>query len=136
MQVTFDGGRDYHDRIRVRRSHGGTFDAIVRNIVLASEVTSIRWTLRVNVSHHNYSQIGALTERLAAALDTSRCTIYFARVGDVGVGYANDLLHTGELSTCFANGSAGPSSSASPSPGRGLPCRAASAATVPVTALW
>lgn len=102
MQVTFDGDRDYHDRIRVRRSHGGTFDAIVRNIVRASEVTSIRWTLRVNVSHHNYSQIGALTERLAAALDTSRCTIYFARVGDVGVGYANDLLHTGELSACFA----------------------------------
>jgi uncharacterized protein len=102
IQVTFDGDREDHDRIRVRRSHGGTFDAIVRNIVRASEVTSIRWVLRVNVSHRNRPGINALIDRLGAALDTSRCSIYFARVGDVGVGYANDLLHTGELSACFA----------------------------------
>lgn len=101
VQVTFDGDRVDHDRIRVRRSHGGTFDGILRNIVRASAVTPIRWTLRVNVSHHNQSGIGALIDRLAAAVDTSRCTIYFARVGDVGVGYANDLLHTGELSDRF-----------------------------------
>lgn len=101
IQVTFDGDRGDHDRIRVRRSHGGTFDAIVRNIVRASEVASNRWILRVNVSHHNYQGIDALIDRLAAALDTGRCTIYFTRVGDVGVGYANDLLHTGELSACF-----------------------------------
>jgi len=102
IQVTFDGDRVDHDRIRVRRSHGGTFDAIVRNIVRASEVTSIRWLLRVNVSHHDYPGIDTLIDRLAAALDPARCTIYFARVGDVGVGYANDLLHTGELSARFA----------------------------------
>jgi uncharacterized protein len=101
IQVTFDGDRPDHDRIRVRRSHGGTFDAIVRNIARASAVTPIQWTLRVNVSHHNQSGIDALIARLAAAIDTSRCTIYFARVGDVGVGYANDMLHTGEVSDRF-----------------------------------
>ncbi len=101
IQVTFDGDRPDHDRIRVRRSHGGTFDAIVRNIARASAVTPIEWTLRVNVSHHNQSGIDALIDRLAAAVDTSRCTIYFPRVGDVGVGYANDLLHTGEVSDRF-----------------------------------
>lgn len=101
IQVTFDGDREDHDRIRVRRTNGGTFDTIVGNIARASEAASNRWILRVNVSHHNYRGIDALVDRLAAALDTSRCTIYFTRVGDVGVGYANDLLHTGELVACF-----------------------------------
>jgi len=101
IQVTFDGDRDVHDRIRVRRSHGGTFDMIVRNIARASESTPIRWILRVNTSHHNHDGIDALVERLATSVDPSRCSIYFTRVGDVGIGYANDLLHTGGLAASF-----------------------------------
>lgn len=101
IQVTFDGDRDVHDQIRVRRSHGGTFESIVRNVARASEVTSIRWLLRVNVSHHSYPGVDPLIDRLAAAFDPSRCTIYFARVGDVGVGYGNNLLHTSELVASF-----------------------------------
>lgn len=102
IQVTFDGDRDDHDRIRVRRSHGGTFDSIVRNIDRASGVTPLRWGLRVNVSHHNQDSIDDLIGRLASCLDTSRCSIYFARIGDVGVGYANELAHTSEQSVRFA----------------------------------
>jgi uncharacterized protein len=101
VQVTFDGDRDDHDRIRVRRSHGGTFDTIVGNVVRASAVAPISWTLRVNVSQHSYPGIDALVERLAAAVDTTRCSIYFARVGDVGIGYANELTHTGDLPASF-----------------------------------
>ncbi|WP_431906844.1 radical SAM protein [Micromonospora carbonacea] len=101
VQVTFDGDRDDHDRIRVRRSPGGTFDTIVRNIVQVTAATELRWMLRVNVSHHNYQGIDALLERLAGSVDPQRCSIYFARVGDVGVGYANELLHSGELEARF-----------------------------------
>ncbi|MFE0692629.1 radical SAM protein [Streptomyces sp. NPDC058869] len=102
VQVTFDGDREDHDRIRVNRANnGGTYDKIVRNLVAAGEVTPIRWTLRVNVSQETFGGIDALIERLAGELDPSRCALYFARVGDVGIGYANDLLHTGELSTHF-----------------------------------
>ncbi|MEU2800647.1 radical SAM protein [Streptomyces sp. NPDC007117] len=102
VQVTFDGDREDHDRIRVNRANnGGTYDKIVRNLVAAGEVTPIRWTLRVNVSQETFGGVDALIERLAGELDPSRCALYFARVGDVGIGYANDLLHTGELSTHF-----------------------------------
>ncbi|MEV7779987.1 radical SAM protein [Kitasatospora sp. NPDC088351] len=102
IQVTFDGDRPDHDRIRVRRSHGsGTFDTIVRNIVRASEAAPVRWILRVNVSQETFQGVDALIDRLAAALDPDRCTLYFAQVGDVGVGYGNDLLHGGELSARF-----------------------------------
>lgn len=101
IQVTFDGDRDDHDRIRVRRSHGGSFDTIVRNLVRASAVAPIKWQLRVNVSHHNHGGIDALLDRLEAALCPSRCMIYFTRVGDAGIGYGNELLHNGELAASF-----------------------------------
>ncbi|WSQ02434.1 radical SAM protein [Streptomyces sp. NBC_01232] len=103
VQVTFDGDRADHDRIRVGRADGGaTFDKIVGNIAKASEGTALQWTLRVNVSQETFHGVDALVDRLAAALDPARCTLYFARIGDVGVGYANSLLHTGELPAAFA----------------------------------
>lgn len=91
VQVTFDGDAPDHDRIRVRRSGGGTFDAIIANIVAVSAVTPIRWNLRVNVSHHNHAGVDRLIDRLADRLDPSRCSMSIAWVGDVGIGYANEL---------------------------------------------
>ena len=102
IQVTFDGDRADHDQIRVRRSNGGTFDAIVGNMVRASQAAPLAWWLRVNVSHRNQLGIGTLLERLAAALDLSRCTISFDQIRDMGIGYANDLTPTGDLSADFA----------------------------------
>ncbi|MEU6232627.1 radical SAM protein [Kitasatospora sp. NPDC047058] len=102
VQVSFDGDRPDHDRIRIRRADGGgTFDTTVRNIVRASAVSPLRWILRVNVSRETYRGVDALVDRLAAALDPARCTLYFAQVGDVGIGYGNDLLHSRDLSARF-----------------------------------
>lgn len=101
VQITFDGDHADHDGIRVRRSGGGTFDAIITNIVRASEATAIQWDLRVNVSHLNRGGVDALIDRLAERLDPARCHLYFARVGDVGVGYANELLHEERLASDF-----------------------------------
>lgn len=101
VQVTFDGDREDHDRIRVRRAGGGSFEAIVRNVERASQVTPLTWLFRVNVSHHNHAGIDSLLERLAAKLDPARCSIYFARVGDARVGYVNDLGYDGQVSQDF-----------------------------------
>jgi uncharacterized protein len=102
VQITFDGDRAEHDLIRVRRSGGGTFDAIVENIVRVSEETPLRWVLRVNVSHDSQAHMDELVDRLAARLDPARCTLYFARIGDLGVGYVNTLEHTEDLARAFA----------------------------------
>ncbi|MCG5212947.1 radical SAM protein [Streptosporangium soli] len=101
VQVTFDGDRPEHDRIRVRRSGGGTFDAIVANMAQVTAVTPIRCDIRVNVSHHNFEGIDALVERLADGLDPARCSLHFARVGDVGIGYGNQLKFSTELAGRF-----------------------------------
>ena len=101
IQITFDGDQADHDQIRVRRSGGGTFEAILNNIVRASEATAIQWSLRVNVSHLNHGGVDALIARLAERVDPARCALYFARVGDAGVGYANELLREGQLASDF-----------------------------------
>src|SRR5262249_653227 len=104
VQVTFDGDRDDHDRIRVRRANGGTFDTILGNRTRASQAApEITWGLRVNFSHHNYRGINSLIGRLADAVDTSRCHIYFSLINDVNVGYDNELGHTAELAEEFTN---------------------------------
>ena len=101
IQITFDGDQADHDKIRVRRSGGGTFDTIVDNIARATDASSVRWELRVNVSHHTRAGVDTLIDRLAERLDPKRCALYFTRVGDIGVGYENDLLHSGELASDF-----------------------------------
>ncbi|WP_432927914.1 radical SAM protein [Microbispora sp. CA-135349] len=101
VQVTFDGDRPDHDRIRVRRTGGGTFDDVVAAMAAMTAATPIRCGIRVNVSHHNHEGIDALVERLGRDLDPSRCSLYFARVGDVGVGYGNDLAFSDDMAARF-----------------------------------
>ncbi len=101
VQVTFDGGRSTHDLIRVRRSGGGTFDTIIDNMRAVSEVTPIRWEIRINVSHHNSGGVESLIDDLAERLDTSRCGLQLAWVGDIGIGYANTMEHSAELADRF-----------------------------------
>ncbi|AUG78992.1 radical SAM protein [Kitasatospora sp. MMS16-BH015] len=101
IQITFDGDQAEHDAIRIKRSGGGTFDLIVHNVAKAMATTSLRWHLRINVSHHNRHGMDALVERLAERLDVSRCGIQFALIGDVGVGYRNDLAYGGSLAGEF-----------------------------------
>ena len=101
VQVTFDGDQSQHDLIRVRRSGGGTFQSIIDNMARVSEATSLTWRIRVNVSHLNNAGIGALVDALADRLDAASCSIDFAWVGDVGVGYANRLRHTDSIAEQF-----------------------------------
>ncbi|MEV5237332.1 radical SAM protein [Streptomyces pseudogriseolus] len=100
-QVTFDGSREDHDRIRVNHAGGATFEAIVDNVARTTEVTNLHWTLRVNVSHHNFDRIEEIFDQWKNRLDPSRCLVNFAWVGDAGFGYANDLQHAEEVGKAF-----------------------------------
>lgn len=107
VQVTFDGDRADHDLIRVARTGGPTFDAIVHNMARVCETTPLAWVVRINVSHLNVGNIGALIERLAEKLDPGklgpgRCTLSLERIGDVGIGYRNELSTTDGLAAAFA----------------------------------
>jgi len=102
-QITFDGSRVDHDEVRVRHSGGPTFDTIVNNLARATEVTDLRWNLRVNVSHRNVDRVGRLFDELAGRFDPGRCAVTFAWVGDSGVGYSNDLAFVDAVSDAFVD---------------------------------
>jgi uncharacterized protein len=101
VQVTFDGDRKHHDLIRVRRSGGGTFDGIVDNMAAVSKAIPIKWAIRIHVSHQNHTGVDALIDSLADRLDTSACSLHFARVDDVGIGYLNEMRHDTLLAERF-----------------------------------
>ena len=102
VQVTFDGDRMAHDRTRVRRSGGGTFDQILTNMAAASEASPLRWLLRVNVSQLNRGGIPQLIYRIAQRVDPGRCHIAFVRVMDTGVGFSDALPNDLALAEEFA----------------------------------
>ena len=101
VQVTFDGAPAVHDAIRIRRSGGGTFDAIVENMAAVSDTVPLDWSIRVNVSHHNQATLDGLIDALAERLDPAMCGVYFAWVGDAGVGYTNQMRASGSLADRF-----------------------------------
>lgn len=102
VQITFDGDRDDHDGIRVTRRGGATFDRILENMVAVSETTSLPWSIRVNVSERTAGGVASLITRLADHVDPSRCTINFALIEDVGLGYTNEWGPNNETAAQFA----------------------------------
>lgn len=63
FQITLDGSQQCHDRMRVLRNGGPTFDTIVSNIIsLAKLSDQVRITLRVNFNHENIKEVPALLE--------------------------------------------------------------------------
>ncbi|MEU8076085.1 radical SAM protein [Catellatospora citrea] len=99
VQITFDGDRNTHDRIRTTRNGRGTFDQILTNVSAAMAATTedLRWQLRINVSHRNDFSVPGLLAELAQRLDASRCTVSIAMINDVGIGYDNHLQYSDEF---------------------------------------
>ena len=61
IQVTLDGGRDIHDKIRITHSGEPTFDAIIKNIIATKKFID-RLTVRINVNKKNIYSIKDLTK--------------------------------------------------------------------------
>jgi uncharacterized protein len=101
VQITFDGARPDHDRIRVTRGGRGTYDAILRNVTGAARSTDLSWHFRVNVSHRNLHGLAALIDDLGTAVPPGRISLHLALVDDVGLGYDNAVAYTDELADRF-----------------------------------
>jgi hypothetical protein len=61
VQVTFDGDRAEHNRVRATRSGHPTFDLITTNIARAAAAAPIEWKIRVNISPGTAAAIRCLT---------------------------------------------------------------------------
>lgn len=103
VQVTFDGDRVAHDRVRVTRNGRPTYDNILRNVRASSAaVPDLAWNFRVNVSHHNLETLFNLVEDLAHAVhDARQVTMHLALIDDNGLGYENAVGYDPALTATF-----------------------------------
>ncbi len=68
-QITIDGPKETHDRLRVLRSGGSTFDRVFGNACqLATRHEMVRITLRINFNHSNLHAIPALLATIPEGL--------------------------------------------------------------------
>jgi uncharacterized protein len=91
VQVTLDGDRPVHDRLRITPGGRGTFETILDNLEQAASGTTLRWLLRVNLTGESIETADALLDRLAGRLEPSSFDINFALVNDFGVGFADTI---------------------------------------------
>jgi uncharacterized protein len=102
-QITFDGPRGTHDKVRVLRNGGATYDTILRNVARATEVApQLAWNFRVNVSHHNVEGLDELVEDLVKVSFSARSvSLHIAMIDDTGLGYENQLRFDSPLAEAF-----------------------------------
>ena len=93
VQVTIDGDRGTHDRMRPLTSGHGTFDRILDNIAEALDQTAISINARVNVGHSNVDKVDAMLD----------CFVErnFAKRGNFSVYFAPIEASTPESGSAF-----------------------------------
>lgn len=63
FQITLDGAKKYHDKTRFSVDRSGSYDTIVRNIImLCRQITDIHLTLRINHTPTNLPTIDEIAE--------------------------------------------------------------------------
>lgn len=79
VQVTLDGGEEYHNATRSLAGGRPTFDRILKNVGAAS--AQIKINLRINVDDRNWRSIPRLVERLAEeGIAERNVSLHFAHV--------------------------------------------------------
>jgi len=73
-QVTIDGNRDSHDKLRILKNGGGTFDRIVDNVVSASEYLAINVRITIDKEYNMNA------DSLMSLLDSKNINYYVSPV--------------------------------------------------------
>jgi uncharacterized protein len=82
VQVTIDGDRDTHDKMRPLTSGHGTFDKILENIAATLDATPLAINVRVNVGQRNVDNVNQMLDILEARNYVKRgnFSVYFAPI--------------------------------------------------------
>jgi len=54
IQITLDGIREMHNKIRFFSNKNGTFDVIIKNLNVIKNYSDLRTTIRINISNPNF----------------------------------------------------------------------------------
>lgn len=79
VQVTLDGPREIHDQRRIYKNGAGSYDVIIRNLLLVPEYARLQ--IRINVDLTNFAGIPELIDDLISrGLNKKNVRVDFARI--------------------------------------------------------
>ena len=79
-QITLDGGKEEHNRVRKTTSNEGTFNRIINNInLLLENLDNVNITLRINYTKKNLPSIGEIIDYIPPVF-RKRVTVAFQQV--------------------------------------------------------
>lgn len=100
IQITIDGNKNTHDRTRVLKNGGSSFDRIIENIDMATELMpNCRIGVRTNIGRDNMDEYVDLYHQLTRRWKDKNCTIYHAYVLDNGINTGKEKRCALELTT-------------------------------------
>ena len=80
FQITFDGGKEYHDKIRCDKNKAGSFDTILANLKSIKKLQTtdkFKFSIRINFMRNNLNSIYPLIDLLTEIIgDDDKFAIY------------------------------------------------------------
>lgn len=124
FQITLDGPKDYHDKIRYTHDKKGSYDVIVKNVIaLAEKLNPVNLTLRINYTSENFGSIWNIVQSFPKSIaprikiilqqvwqDEELKQVKTKEVGDLlfklekeGFKIDKEILHCGLNTSCYAD---------------------------------
>ena len=85
-QVTLDGDKEFHDKLRVTKSGAGTYEMVINNLRKASELDiEFRFIIRLHINRENVESVKSLLGELSKFLEKDgRFVIYLRGLSRLG----------------------------------------------------
>ncbi|MEM1803842.1 MAG: radical SAM protein [Pyrobaculum sp.] len=100
FQITLDGDKTYHDKVRVKADGGPTFEKIWNNIITASRTDlDFEFILRIHVHRDNVDSVKNLLAMIASVIGSDRRFRIFIRPIGMFGGPNDHLIKTPDLAT-------------------------------------
>lgn len=100
IQITIDGNKNTHDKTRVLKNGGSSFNRIIENIDMATELMpNCRIGVRTNIGRDNMDEYVDLYRQLTRRWKGKNCTVYHAYVLDNGINTCKEKRCALEITT-------------------------------------
>jgi len=85
FQITLDGYKSYHNKMRKLKNNKGTYDKIIDNLMEMRKINGdFNVTIRINFNNDTLPSMGNLFNEISPLAEDSRFNVYFRPVGKWG----------------------------------------------------
>jgi len=95
FQITLDGTREYHDKLRIQKNGNPTYNVIFKNIVNLLEFNNnLKISLRINFNHTNIDSIPELLTQFPESIRKKIRIAFEPIFGNCSINAVNNINHS------------------------------------------